>query len=52
MKSHEAFPFLLFAASLFCGGMATTYQVGIGVADITGPAAEVNMESLFETFFQ
>lgn len=37
--------FLLLSLCLICNGQITNYIIGAGIADITGPAAEVDMVS-------
>ena len=35
--------FVLFSLCIVCHGQTTNYIIGAGIADITGPAAEVDM---------
>ena len=42
LKMSQVFFLVAMAAAAFCPSLAV-YNVGVGIADITGPAAEVNM---------
>lgn len=33
-----------------CLAETTTYNVGAGIADVTGPAADINMVAIYKTF--
>lgn len=44
--------FLLLSLFLNCNGQNTNYIIGAGIADITGPAAEVDMVSSCVFYFQ
>jgi hypothetical protein len=50
MGHLTALPMLLMASacSLFVdpGGVAATYNIGVGIADVTGPSAEVGFVSI------
>ena len=44
--------FVLFSLCIVCHGQTTNYIIGAGIADITGPAAEVDMVcGVFFTIF-
>jgi hypothetical protein len=37
------FVVLALVAAHVCFAVPTTYKVGVGIADVTGPAADINM---------
>jgi neutral ceramidase len=41
MKVFAGFVLIAFVANI-CSAVPTTYRVGVGIADVTGPAADIN----------